>query len=59
MEKYIKPEMEIVEMSCEEVIATSNTGYGKVEDDITASGKSRNDFFDFDEPSSDEGFNLF
>ena len=59
MEKYIKPEMEIVEMSCEEVIATSTTGYGREEDDITASGKSRNDFFDFDEPSSDDLGKLF
>ena len=55
MEKYIKPEMEIVEMSCEEVIAMSGTET----DHVITEGKSRNDFFDFDEPSSDEGFNLF
>ena len=58
MKEYIMPKMEIVEMDCEEVIASSSTtmdvGKGGV---VDAEGKFRNGIFDTND--SDEGFNLF
>ena len=59
MKKYIMPKMEIVEMDCEEVIATSadaSIPFGNEQEDVTANGKFRNGIFDLDDS---EGFKLF